>query len=122
MKNPDRMKSLLILVACILTSPFLLAHNTLQSSVPADQEVLRQSPEFVELRFSDETYLNAVTLTDANGKEVPLDFELPGGLSGHFSIPLPGLAPGKYTVSWQVEGMDTHVISGDFTFTLSDGR
>ena len=115
-------KKTLILLFGLITSPWLLAHNSLTDSVPGDQATLHQSPEFIELRFSDETYLNAVSLVNINGEEVEFETEVTKSLSRYFQIPVPILEPGSYKFTWQVEGMDTHKINGDFEFSVMDRR
>ena len=34
-------------------------------------------------------------------------------------VPLPALAPGRYTVRWRVLSVDTHVTEGDYHFDVS---
>lgn len=118
MKNILSVKVCLILALGILASPVLFAHNSLVMSVPAEKATLHQSPEFIELRFSDETYLNAVTLVDAGGKSTPLDLDEVDELASYFKVEVPNIEPGKYTVTWQVVGMDTHKIEGKFEFAV----
>jgi copper resistance protein C len=33
-------------------------------------------------------------------------------------VPLPRLAPGRYTLSWRVVGEDSHVVPGTLHFTV----
>lgn len=105
-----------LLVAC-----GVFAHNKLLSTAPADQGTLQQSPASVDLSFNDATYLESVVLLDADGQPVALDFTVPAELSAQFSIPVPALAPGRYTVKWAVEGSDTHKLSGEFSFSVEAG-
>ncbi len=37
----------------------------------------------------------------------------------HLEIALPQLAPGIYSVSWQVVSVDTHRTTGTFSFTVA---
>lgn len=114
-------RCLLLLVALMLGAQAALAHNSLKSSMPGDGAVINVAPDALELVFSDSTYLVSVTVTPENGKQAPLDFEPPLDYSPQFRVPLPMLAPGRYTVDWKVEGQDTHIIEGKFSFTVKGG-
>lgn len=95
-----------------------LAHNTLTASVPSDQAVLTESPDSIELTFSDATYLEQVELTTNDGNNIPLDIDLSPAAGRQFSIPVPALGNGEYRVAWLVVGDDTHEIKGEFSFTV----
>ena len=109
-----------LLALGLLFAPTLLAHNKLTSVVPADGAVLAASPSFVELGFADPTYLDSVEVETAEGQAVVLDFESPSELLSGFRIPLPTLDAGTYRVHWKVEGSDTHVLEGEFTFNVQE--
>jgi hypothetical protein len=122
MKTVFHITKVLVFVAGLLGSHALLAHNTLKVTVPADAAALSTMPEFIELTFSDETYLESFELFSADGKPVALEFTPSTTLSSHFSISVPELEAGKYTAKWTVEGSDTHRISGEFSFGLKSNE
>lgn len=97
-----------------------LAHNTLTRSAPADQAILTEAPDTIQLSFSDATYLEKVELTTSDGKNIALEFELIQTAARQFSIPVPALGNGKYRVAWLVVGDDTHEIKGEFSFEVDD--
>lgn len=96
-----------------------LAHNSLSVTNPADQALIQEAPEAIELNFSDETYLVEIKLEEVDGGIVLLDFDPSISASRHFSVPTPDLEDGNYQVKWMVEGDDTHKITGEFSFTVN---
>lgn len=115
-------KILLIIVGCVLVSNVAVAHNSLTDSRPADTAILNESPESVELTFSDTTYLESVVLVDAKGDEHSLAFDSSISASRQFTVPVPLLENGDYLLKWLVIGDDTHEIRGEFTFTVKGKR
>jgi methionine-rich copper-binding protein CopC len=93
------------------------AHTALKSSAPvADAAVA--APKVLELAFAGDVRLTSVALTDAGGAAKHLD-AVPTAVASTFSLgihePLP---PGAYKVVWRAVGGDTHIISGEFAFTV----
>lgn len=119
MKSTTHLVRVATLCLALLGSQVLLAHNTLTASSPADGAVLDSSPETIELSFSDGTYLDEFELLTAQGEAIELDFSPSLELSAHYSIEVPPLADGEYTVKWTVEGSDTHRLNGEFSFKLT---
>lgn len=114
-----RISRIMMLAAGVLAAQTLLAHNTLKTTVPAADAALDAAPAFIQLGFSDATYLEAIELADADGNPVLLDFEPSIDAAAAFQIPLPRLDAGTYTVQWTIEGTDTHRISGEFSFSVT---
>ncbi|NNC63167.1 MAG: copper resistance protein CopC, partial [Gammaproteobacteria bacterium] len=74
-----------------------IAHTQLSSSVPAQDTVVAAAPEQLVLTFSTDVRITALTLTDAAAVSYDLG-TLPTTAQREFSIPVPGLASGYYTV------------------------
>lgn len=104
----------------LLASGLLRAHTHLETSVPADGAVLSEGPATLELSFGDEVQLLRLgfTVVTATDDTVKPDFQPSATAAKTFSIPLPALASGAYTVSWTVLGADGHRIEGHFSFTI----
>ncbi|QVQ50811.1 copper resistance protein CopC [Spiractinospora alimapuensis] len=100
-----------------------LAHDTLISSDPADEEVLDSSPEEITLTYNAEIMDvgAAVTVVDSDHVQVPASEVVIEGTDA--ILPLDDeLEPGGYAVLWRVVSSDGHPISGAFTFSNgSDG-
>ena len=93
------------------------AHTALKLSVPAADASVT-APKSIELTFSGDVRLTAVSLTDSAGAAKHLD--APPAITGamfRLAVHEP-LAPGAYKVVWRAVGGDTHIVSGEFGFTV----
>lgn len=99
-----------------------LAHARLVRSTPSDSSSVANSPTELRLTFSEkvERAMSRVKLLGPNGKEVALAPLTDGGDAGKTMVAAvrSTLAPGTYTVTWQVAGRDGHPVRGQFTFTV----
>ena len=107
-----------IAMGFMLISELVVAHTAVTVTVPKNDAVLSESPAEIILRFSDEAYLNSLTLIDGQGEVVPITSSLPEVLARRLSISLPSLKSGSYTAIWSAEGTDSHVIQGELSFTV----
>jgi hypothetical protein len=98
-----------------------LAHSLLLEAAPAAGAVVAAAPAEIALRFNNrvERRLSRVRLVDARGAAWPLALAARGS-PGRLTATVPaGLAPGTYTVEWQVLSTDGHVVSGRYEFRLA---
>ena len=95
------------------------AHTYLSMSIPADEAVVTIAPAEIVLEFSEAVRLTAVSLREDGGAEQALE-EFPGEPGERFIVGVSDLLPGDYIVSWRAVGADTHIVSGDFRFTIAD--
>ena len=113
---------LLALVAMSLptaaTSP-ALAHTAVRETSITDNATLSAAPTNFTITFSAATGLANATLTNAAGREIALDYTPPRAMAAAFTIPLPALAPGAYTISWRTMSHDGHVMPGAVHFTVA---
>ncbi|MBX9745522.1 MAG: copper resistance protein CopC [Hyphomonadaceae bacterium] len=96
-----------------------LAHTAVRETSIADNATLSTAPPTFTVTFSAATGLASVTLTNAAGREVVLDYTPPRTRAATFTIPLPALAPGAYTISWRTMASDGHVMPGAVHFTVA---
>src|SRR5262245_16167875 len=93
------------------------AHTALKSSAP-EPDTTVAAPSALELTFAGDVRLTAVTLTDSGGHEKHLD-AVPTAVANKFSLAIhEPLSSGKHKVVWRAVGGDTHIISGEFAFTV----
>ena len=95
------------------------AHTPLTASVPAAKAAVSAPVKEIVLEFGGDVRLTAVVLTDAQGgnKKVAA---VPAAIAKKFTLAVEeDLRPGAYTVNWRAVGSDTHVVSGDFRFTVA---
>ena len=111
----------LLLSACLATimvAPLANAHTTVKSSTLEDGGIYQTIPDFFDLVFARKVGLASLTLKDTDGKEIVLDFTLPKSMETKFSIPMPKLKNGQYSMSWRAVAKDGHVLKGDMRFTV----
>jgi copper resistance protein C len=94
------------------------AHARLQSSSPADNGQLTQAPKSLTLNFSEAAQLAVLKLV-SDGKETVIPIDKTVAAAKSCTLPLPVLAPGKYTVQWTAVADDGHVSKGSFTFSIA---
>lgn len=110
--------SLMLAVSLLLAAGPCLSHAKLLSSSPADKAQLAQAPTSLTLTFSETARLAMVKLTSA-GREIPVPLDKSAKPAESFSLTLPALASGSYTVQWSaVASDDGHVTKGSFSFTV----
>jgi copper transport protein len=108
----------LILVAVTASAgQMALAHTELSESFPADHAMLESAPEDVRLHFSEPVRLTAVSVQMDGAAKRSLG-PLPADALEQFSVTLPALENGHYTVSWRALSEDTHIMTGDLMFAV----
>lgn len=113
---------LLLAGALLLLSTHLLAHTGLKTSVPNDQSTV-MTPENLELEFKADVRLIKLSLSDANGADIALDFKPQAKPATHFVYAVSdALSPGDYTVQWTAMGKDTHKMTGQFVFRVENKK
>src|SRR5271168_1987273 len=101
----------------ILAGP-CMAHAKLQSSTPAKDAQLTESPKTLTLTFNEAAQVAALKLV-GDGKDIPIAVDKNAKAGPSFTFPLPALAPGSYTVQWTaVAADDGHVTKGSFAFSI----
>lgn len=123
----------LSLSAGVLTTAVLLvspgsagAHALLLEASPPHEAVLARSPERIVLRFNSrlEHRLTRITLTDSQGRAVPLVHPVSGDPVGRDSqarltVLLPPLPPGTYILRYRVLATDGHITEGLLRFIVN---
>jgi methionine-rich copper-binding protein CopC len=112
--------SLLALTLCgVVAAGPCMAHAKLQSSSPANNAHLTEAPKTLTLQFNEAAQLAVLKLT-LDGKEVPVPLDKSAKAGQTFTLTLPALSPGNYTVQWSaVAADDGHVTKGSFVFSIT---
>jgi len=76
-----------------------MAHAKLQSSSPANNAQLSQAPKTLTLNFSEAAQLAVLKLVH-DGKEIPVPLDKDAKAGQTFTLTLPALSSGNYTVQW----------------------
>jgi methionine-rich copper-binding protein CopC len=93
------------------------AHTALVSSSPTEGASLETSPEAIELAFTEDVKLLRVELSQGKN-EIDIDFKPVTTAAASFSVQLPELSNGTYSVSWVVLGADSHRVDDVFSFGI----
>jgi methionine-rich copper-binding protein CopC len=108
-------------VAAFLVSLVLarqtFAHTSLVGTTPANNAVLTESPETIDLRFREPTNLTSLVLVAPGKKPRSLSFS-PIGSATVFTVAQPRLANGRNEIRWRALSRDGHVVSGVLVFTI----
>lgn len=104
----------------------VIAHEVeLLESIPANGDLLPESPSEVVARYSEELVSGESTLTVINAQGVQVD-NGDGGVDLHdpdhasMIASMPTLPNGVYTVQWHAVLLDGDATDGAFTFTIGD--
>ena len=109
------------LVCGALLAPSAFAHAMLERAEPAVGAHVRQAPRALNLQFSDmlDVWSCSLRLSDAAGRNVDLGPLSLGDDGMTLMAPIRSpLTAGAYTVHWRATSLDTHVTSGDFSFSV----
>lgn len=95
------------------------AHAYAESSVPAQDEVLKAPPGEIRISFTQEIdpERSALTVTDAEGNAVKTE-TAPAADTAELALKLPALDDGVYYVHWRAKSLDTHVTEGSYRFAV----
>ena len=96
------------------------AHAYPAVSIPNNGATVKESPREVRIQFTEgiEMAFSSVTVRGPN-KEVVSQGNLRKLADDTVAIDLKPLAPGNYTVEWQVLSVDTHVTEGVLRFAVA---
>jgi methionine-rich copper-binding protein CopC len=109
--------ALLLSLAALAPAYEAAAHTTLESSSPANNATLEQSPPVIEMKFHHPINLTSVVVVDAAKAERKLDFS-PHASAAEFKVENPQLAAGHNEIKWKGMSQDGHVVSGSLTYQV----
>lgn len=110
-----------VLIALGSAVPPVLAHSMLVKAEPPRRAVLAKSPGQVRLWFNEDIEGDYASLTVLDADKHPVTDAKPALVSDDqksIVLPLPELAPGKYSVKFRVLSVDGHVVDSAFDFTV----
>ncbi|KYG26561.1 copper resistance protein CopC [Alkalihalobacillus trypoxylicola] len=110
----------ILLLSFLVWAPSqIFGHSHLESSNPADGEELTSPLEEIILQFDGGIEsISTLDLLDENNEVVELDqIEVEG--SSMVAILSEPITSGSYMVSWSIVSEDTHVLDGEFSFTVN---
>ena len=110
-------------VTTVLSSaaPPALAHSMLVKAEPPRRAILAKAPGQVRLWFNEDIEGDYASLTVLDTDKHPVTDAKPilaPDDPKSIVLPLPELAPGKYSVKFRVLSVDGHVVDSSFDFTV----
>jgi len=105
-------------VIAVVCSTSASAHVHLQKSIPADNEMLMQTPETLSLTFSNNVKIVKLSLKNKQGQKINFGFKPTKEANSQFSWELPKLAPANYIVEAIFLGKDGHKMKKSFGFMV----
>ena len=112
--------AMVAIAVCLHVAP-ALAHAALVKAEPPRRAVLAKPPTHVQLWFNEEIESAYASLAVLDAGKNPVTAVKPQLASNDLKsivLPLPELAPGKYSVKFRVLSLDGHVIQSSFDFTV----
>ena len=117
------MKKLITAILCCLAGVTAAhAHAFLDHADPRVGSTLKAAPTEIKIWYTERLILpfSDIKLADASGQPITTtNKHLDPANAQLLIVSVPPLKPGKYTVSWRVTAVDTHVTHGTFPFTVS---
>ncbi|MBL6938314.1 MAG: copper homeostasis periplasmic binding protein CopC [Alphaproteobacteria bacterium] len=110
------------IAALAVASTAAEAHPRLKSSNPASHATLKTSPNAIRLNFSEGLIASFSGLTLTNGgRTVATGAPTVSGRDNtSLVVPLRApLKPGAYSVAWHAVSVDTHRVSGSYSFKIA---
>ncbi|TRO95456.1 copper resistance protein CopC [Glycocaulis profundi] len=110
-----------LFVACAASAMLTAAayaHTVISHSNIGDGAVLASAPADFDFGFADPVSLVGLELLDETGGAVDIGFRRVSGMQKDFSVPLPDLEEGGYSLNWRAVAQDGHVMSGAISFRL----
>jgi copper transport protein len=109
---------LLIMTAAAFATGTALAHTELSATTPDNGAMIAEAPENLELTFSEPVRLTALSI-QKDGEQKQSLGPLPTDTTAMFSVALPAtIDDGHYVVAWRALSEDTHVMNGEFMFSV----
>jgi len=108
------MMPLFVALLCMHNAAY--AHSALIASLPGEGQTMASPPSLM-LHFDGPVSLMKLSIVGKDG-EVATGFTAVAEPAEEFSLALPALADGSYTVAWSILGADGHTVSKSINFTV----
>jgi len=98
--------------------PMASAHTPVKSTSLKDGGVYQTVPKQFNLNFAQNVGLASITLENDAEEMVDLNYTRPKSMEQTFTLPMPELDAGVYTLAWRAISKDGHIVKGQITFTV----
>ncbi len=108
-----------VLAAALLGAEPAFAHGGMMETSIHDNASFAQAPADFKVTFEHESAITNLMLMTADKKMIAVNFKPSKTLGKEFTIPLPKLDKGSYTLSWKSMAKDGHAMPGAVRFTVT---
>jgi copper resistance protein C len=114
------MRTILIVLALLITPVAANAHAMLNHASPAVGSTVAAAPKELTLSFTEklEPKFSSIEVQNDKGAAMQAGKASLGGSPTELRVALKPLPPGTYKVIWRVLSVDTHRTNGSFTFRV----
>ena len=113
-----RLLATLLAVAAFGAAPAFAHGGMVETSIENNASFAHNPTEF-KVEFEHESAITNAMLMTADNKMIALDFKPSKAMGKDFTLPLPTLAAGSYTLSWKSMAKDGHAMPGAVRFTVT---
>ncbi|OYX47878.1 MAG: hypothetical protein B7Y90_12365 [Alphaproteobacteria bacterium 32-64-14] len=108
-----------VLAAALLGASPAFAHGGMMETSIHDNASFAQAPAEFKVSFEKESAITNFMLMTADKKMIAVEFKPSKAPLKEFTIPLPKLDKGSYTLSWKSMSKDGHAMPGAVHFTVT---
>ena len=108
-----------LLLGASLSSAPAFAHGGMVETSIHDKDSFAAAPENFKVTFQHESAITSLMLMTTDNKHIAVDFKPSKTMVKEFTIPLPRLTKGTYTLSWKSLAKDGHAMPGAVRFTVT---
>lgn len=122
MKRKNWRVALAIFAAVEVTATLAQAHPRMTTSAPAANVTLNRAPTEIKISFNEALIgrFSGLDLRDAQHRKIATGKTSPAPSDKTMVVPINHrLRPGTYRVDWHAVSVDTHRISGNYTFKVA---
>jgi methionine-rich copper-binding protein CopC len=102
----------------LFASSAAFAHAKITATSIADGGAVASAPASFSVTFNEPVRMGSVTLTNSAGQVVPITHRAGTSPAATFSVPLPRLPVGTYTMTFRSIGADGHAMAPKTSFTI----
>lgn len=111
-------RTLLSVLLALLPGTAALAHSLLETTSPAHEATLTETPIEIVMHFTSGIRLTRVSMVHTDETRVDLNLSEFRDFISDYTIPVEPMGAGAYQVEWRGLGDDGHALSGSFAFTV----
>ena len=108
-----------VLAAALLGASPAFAHGGMMETSIHDNASFALAPSDFKVTFQHESAITNLMLMTADKKMIAVEFKPSKTLGKEFTVPLPKLDKGSYTLSWKSMAKDGHAMPGAVRFTVT---